>query len=930
MVLSVLCLAMMMQAPASGEAPGGDWPTYMHDSARTGASPADVKLPLGLAWSYKAHNAPQPAWPPPAKDDLFHRKFNLAPRVTYDHAFHLVGAAGSVYFASSADDKVYCLDAQTGREKWAFYAEGPVRLAPTIADGKLLFGSDDGYVYCLNASDGALVWKLRAAPQDRRIPGNERVISAWPVRTGVLVDGQRGHFCAGLFAVDGIYYQVVDIATGKKLDDKKITESAQGYLELRGNRVFAPAGRKQKGVFLDNLAAAGPAVQATGMNALPKYPYAGVTTASLRFCGGDGQVAAVTADGKQELWSAKVDGKALSMAVVADRLLVSTDRGMIYCFASNAGDARRVEPPPAAPMVYPSEAVRKQYAAAAEKIINQTPRRKGYCLVLNSGEGYLARELAGLSEFKIVCLESSPAKVASSRAALDGAGLYGRVVVHHGSAETLPYADYMFNLVVHDAAALDQAFVGSRAEALRVTSPSGGVAVFSLSKPDVVRPAPLEGAGRWSHFYADAGNSACSQDKLVRGEMAVQWFGRPGPRSMIDRHNRGVAPLYVNGRLFVSGYDYIAAIDAYNGTVLWERDLPGSTRAISLKNCGNMAATDDLLYVAAKERCLALEPDTGKTVGEFSVPSGGGDWGYVACVDGVLLGSQTKGGASRFGSDQGSWAAGYSPLRPVVCSDSLFAFDRSSGRKLWSYAAAQGVIANPTVAVGDGRVYFVESTNPQTRNVANGRVDLPTLLGKGAELVALDLRSGKALWRAPAKTALQHALYLSFAHGTLVLSGTKVSGRAINYDLHAFDAGTGKAIWEITHAPAGMKDISGSHGEITQHPAVVGKTIYLCEAAFDLRTGQRLAGWAWNRGGHGCGTLSSSGTALFYRGGNPQMTELATGKQTRLTCETRPGCWINVIPAGGLVLIPEGSSGCTCDYAIQTSIALAPVARRSE
>jgi hypothetical protein len=48
------------------------------------------------------------------------------------------------------------------------------------------------------------------------------------------------------------------------------------------------------------------------------------------------------------------------------------------------------------------------------------------------------------------------------------------------------------------------------------------------------------------------------------------------------------------------------------------------------------------------------------------------------------------------------------------------------------------------------------------------------------------------------------------------------------------------------------------------------------------------------------------------------------GGPTRLNNVTRPGCWINIIPAGGLVLIPEASSGCTCGFALQTSIAYVP------
>ena len=64
--------------------------------------------------------------------------------------------------------------------------------------------------------------------------------------------------------------------------------------------------------------------------------------------------------------------------------------------------------------------------------------------------------------------------------------------------------------------------------------------------------------------------------------------------------------------------------------------------------------------------------------------------------------------------------------------------------------------------------------------------------------------------------------------------------------------------------------------------------------------------------------------AQFSRWLDAQLQELKTGKFMHLTRVTRPGCWINMIPAGGLLLIPEFSSGCTCSHAIQTSLALVP------
>jgi hypothetical protein len=43
----------------------------------------------------------------------------------------------------------------------------------------------------------------------------------------------------------------------------------------------------------------------------------------------------------------------------------------------------------------------------------------------------------------------------------------------------------------------------------------------------------------------------------------------------------------------------------------------------------------------------------------------------------------------------------------------------------------------------------------------------------------------------------------------------------------------------------------------------------------------------------------------------------------------RASCWVNMIPACGLVLVPEGSSSCPCAYNYKTSIALMPASRHN-
>ncbi|GAG42434.1 unnamed protein product, partial [marine sediment metagenome] len=41
----------------------------------------------------------------------------------------------------------------------------------------------------------------------------------------------------------------------------------------------------------------------------------------------------------------------------------------------------------------------------------------------------------------------------------------------------------------------------------------------------------------------------------------------------------------------------------------------------------------------------------------------------------------------------------------------------------------------------------------------------------------------------------------------------------------------------------------------------------------------------------------------------------------------RPGCWINFIPAGGLLLFPEASVSCMCPFPNMCSVAFKPATK---
>ncbi|MHC4581618.1 MAG: hypothetical protein ACYS14_09185, partial [Planctomycetota bacterium] len=155
------------------------------------------------------------------------------------------------------------------------------------------------------------------------------------------------------------------------------------------------------------------------------------------------------------------------------------------------------------------------------------------------------------------------------------------------------------------------------------------------------------------------------------------------------------------------------------------------------------------------------------------------------------------------------------------------------------------------------------------------------------------------------------------------LSGSRLAQGIVHYFYCAFDADSGRLRWKVDHGTNLNTD--GEHGEYNRHPTIIGDTVYAWPYAYDLRSGERIEGWRFDRRGHGCGGVSASTQALFWRGSNPWMYDLGPdGGPQQLTSSTRQGCWINIIPAGGLVLIPESSSGCTCGFAVQTSLAFVP------
>ncbi|NLY02863.1 MAG: PQQ-binding-like beta-propeller repeat protein [Rhodopirellula sp.] len=1045
---------------------------YRADAARSGYTSEELPVDLALRWTFRGHARPRPAWP-------------SSDRMSFDLVHHPVATGDTAMFGTSADDRVVALDAATGRARWTFFTEGPVRFAPAVWRDRLFVAADDGWLYALAIRDGKLLWKRRGGPDDRKCLGNQRLISRWPARGGPVVFDDTVYFAAGIWPSDGIYLHALDPESGKVLwsNDRtgalemgqphggataKSGVAPQGYLLADADRLYVPTGRAVPAVFDRNsgellyyhlqqnhtnggaramladryfynggflfdaesgtlaarcgrgtvgatrdglilfdgeqadayawkdmeavdrkgatiayrglapradvtvdggaklpppLAAAledsarlrdvyrkrmeflpmgaegrtvslnqyfaqtRPELRAIGVSTTPFLPatyesrFEVIVAGDEAVCGGDGWVKIVDLSQQRVRWSHEVEGRALGLAISGGRLLVSTDRGILYGFDASGQSATVVsaaETQADDPQVAVSPI---DYAGTAEEILDKSGVREGFCVDLGCGTGELALEMARRSSLTIYGVESDPAQVAAARRRLDAAGLYGtRVVIHQADPAEPPYPRYLANLVVSSRGLSGGTDWISPKAIGALQRPFGGVACLGKAGSlQLDRRGPLEDGGSWTHQNADAANTLCSGD-AIRGPLSMLWY-RDVAFEMPDRHAQAPAPLFCRGCLVAEGVDGLCALDAYNGRLLWTfrldgvlKDYDGVHHDIGVGDTGsNYCLCDDSVYVRSGDFCVRLDLAGGRELARWKTPVAGDNknraWGYLACHDGVVFGTvsdEAHRGSPRYGD-----------VRLFTESVLLFALDAQSGRLLWQYKPRHS-IRNNAIAIAGGRIYLID------RPLAlQDRIDSPTPNGKhrprlaageqpGGTLLALDAQTGTIQWQQD-EDIFGTQLGMSVEHGVIVMYyqavrhnffrlPSEVGGR-----MAAFVAATGERLWD---QPA----------EYTTRPILNGQRIIAEGGCWELKTGKPLP--LRIERSYGCGQFSAGANLVLFRSATLGYHDLSRDAGTENFGGMRPGCWFNAIAAGGLVLVPDASAKCACSYPMQAWFAL--------
>ena len=841
-----------------------------------------------------------------------------------------------VYYASgiwpSEGIFVYALDAQSGRVEWVNNDSGGLHMPQPHSSAFASSGiSAQGYLIVM--ADQLFVPTGRAVPaafdrttgkfqyfrlQENNQNGGRFALAArqYLYNGGIIYDGKTGAPRGGIQGLIAATPEGIISAISNSV-------AAYDWGEVQWKK------RGRRGVPVDVR----PLEKRWGFDGV-RSGAALIVAGDAIISGSDGQVDIFDAKAGEIRQSIQVAGAAYGLAVADARLYVATDQGKIYCF-DGENTSKTIDL--AANTETAPYGGNTDYAQAAKEILRQYGSAEGYCLDIGCGNGALAFELAKRSKLYVCAIESDAAQVAEARHRLDAAGLLGsRVVVHHMELNESSYPKYFANLVVSGRSITEGPGVVPEVATERMLQPYGGIAC--VGAPDAMKVTvrgELPGAGSWTHCYANAANTVCSDDQLFQGPLGVLWF-RDIDLELVQRHGRGPPPLCHHGRIVHAGLNEIRAVDAYNGRELWRYSHPGLLQAyegdhyLGVSTTGsNCCLSDDSVYVRNEDYCLRIDAASGKLLGRFTVPAVAGDdrgpWGYIACHGDLLFGTT----ANPEHVVTYRYRDGGDLKKQLTESSVLFALDAKSGRLKWKYKAKHSIRHN-AIAIGAGQVYLIDRPLAEFdrekrphwrawRQQAAFKGKQPT-----GDLLALDTASGKVVWE-QSTDIYGTSLALSDKQQTLVMAyqiveehlDSEIGGR-----MNGYDTSTGELNWS-TEANYASRLILNDR---TIYAGGAGSPPYENGGAWDLVTGAEKP--CNLQRSYGCGIFTSCRDMIFCRSSSLGYFDLRENQSIKNYGGVRLGCWINAIPAGGVLLVPDGATGCKCSHVIRTWLALEPLGNR--
>lgn len=569
-------------------------------------------------------------------------------------------------------------------------------------------------------------------------------------------------------------------------------------------------------------------------------------------------------------------------------------------------------------------------AETAQEILDATGVKGGLVVHVGCGDGKLTAALRTNDSYLVQGLDKDAANVAKARQHIRSLKLYGKVTVDRFVGGKLPYTDNLVNLVVCESADI------SAEEVSRVLCPLGVAYVKKDGKwTKTVKPRPKE-IDVWTHYLHDADNNAVAHDSVIGPLGSLQWIGSPKWARHHDRLASMSAMVSTENRIFYIMDEgprssillpprwRLVARDAFNGTILWKRDIKKwFTHMWPLKSGPavlprRLVAVGDTVFATLHidAPLSALDAATGKTIRTYKGTAATEEVLYSDNVLFLVVNKEAaKGGKASLQNNSSNvnkpWWSGQ--------KKEIMAVSAESGEILWQKNLP---VIPLTLTLDTAHVFFHD----------------------GKHVICLDRKNGDQKWKSE-PIARVKTVYSYFAPTLLVQDGVvlfaggeesglvKSTGGATKNDtLTALAADTGKKLWSAPHPPSGYsspEDVFVTGG-LVWYGATSSGRLKGTFTGRDLRTGEVKNSFDANVQTywfhHRCYRGKATDRFLLASRTGIEFVDPAK-KNWTIHHWVRGGCLYGILPCNGLIYAPPHACACYLEAKQYGFSALAPAKR---
>jgi len=572
----------------------------------------------------------------------------------------------------------------------------------------------------------------------------------------------------------------------------------------------------------------------------------------------------------------------------------------------------------------------------AGQILEATEVKGGLVIHLGCGDGALTAALRANDRYLVHGLDTDAKNVAAARAHIQSLGLYGKVTADRFSGDRLPLIENLANLVVAEhlgEVAMD--------EVVRVLAP-GGVAYIKRGATwtKTVKPRP-EGIDEWTHYLHDPSNNAVAHDDVIEPPARYQWVGGHRYGRQHDHMSSVNAVVSAAGRVFCIFDEAprasiltpprwrLIARDAFNGTLLWKRDIDRWHQHLWPLKSGpqlmtrRLVAVGDRVYVTLgiDAPLSVLDAATGETLQTYENTKATEE---ILCDKGVLLLVVAAEGQP-LRSDPKKTYANMTQIRAAITDPiwteaprTVMAVDAESGKTLWK---KKSTVVSMSLAADGQRVLFHD----------------------GQRIQCLDRDTGKVQWKSEplakregmrSSSGVTLVVYDDVVLYSGMIATQKYQQRSTT--MCAVSAKTGKTLWKKEHPPCGHMgtpdDILVAGGLVWSGAVAQGRDSGVMIGR-DLHTGEVKSEFPpdvethWFH--HRCYRAKATDKyLLFSRTG----IEFIDHAKKHWICHhwVRGACLYGIMPCNGLIYAPQHPCACYIEAKLSGFSALAPAGRTKD